>query len=290
MSKHWKLEALPRLRTAMFSRLSDATHLFQQRSAVVFAPHQDDECLGCGGTIALKRNAGVPVKLVFMTDGSTSHRRFMDEDALRRLRASEAVQAAEVLGIGPADIEFLNFPDSRLGNFHPEAVTRVLGILDRHAPEEIFVPYRFDGTPDHEATFRIVREAVLQSGRPVRVCEYPVWFWNQWPWVPFPLAVSRETIRTLLRVSQSIYQLIFRRHFRTSALVAGVLDRKRQALAQHRSQTAVLVDGVGWPVLSDVSGGEFLNCFFQKCEMFHCWDSPSRLSVSAPPGTPNPGA
>src|SRR5687768_6580034 len=37
------------------------------RSAMVFAPHPDDETLGCGGTILQKRRAGASMRIVFMT-------------------------------------------------------------------------------------------------------------------------------------------------------------------------------------------------------------------------------
>lgn len=40
-----------------------------QKSIIVFSPHQDDEALGCGGMIALKREQGIPIKVVFVTDG-----------------------------------------------------------------------------------------------------------------------------------------------------------------------------------------------------------------------------
>src|SRR5207248_577693 len=42
------------------------------RSAIVFAPHQDDEVLGCGGTIVRKLRAGADVTVVFLTDGSAA--------------------------------------------------------------------------------------------------------------------------------------------------------------------------------------------------------------------------
>ena len=44
-----------------------------KRSAIFFSPHQDDETLGCGGTIIRKKRMGAEVKIVFMTDGCNSH-------------------------------------------------------------------------------------------------------------------------------------------------------------------------------------------------------------------------
>ena len=41
----------------------------QRAPAIVFAPHPDDETLGCGGTILKKRSLGAPVEVVFLTDG-----------------------------------------------------------------------------------------------------------------------------------------------------------------------------------------------------------------------------
>ncbi len=35
----------------------------------MFSPHQDDEAFGCGGMIALKSEQGIPVVVVFLTDG-----------------------------------------------------------------------------------------------------------------------------------------------------------------------------------------------------------------------------
>ena len=40
---------------------------------LVVAPHQDDESLGCGGAIALLAQAGVPVRVLFVSDGTKSH-------------------------------------------------------------------------------------------------------------------------------------------------------------------------------------------------------------------------
>lgn len=265
-----QLKALRRLRNALHARPASDTGPRAENAAVVFAPHQDDETLGCGGTIILKRQAGTPVKIVFMTDGSTSHRRFIESEELRRLRNAEALEAAKVLNVSSEDVHFLDFPDGSLGQAHEAAVAEVLTILNRNRPDEVFVPYRADGTPDHEATYRIVMEAAHKSKLALLVCEYPVWFWNQWPWVPLPLRCNRDTCKAVWRSLRAGLGLKFSKMFRDSVRVHHVLDRKRQALARHRSQMTPLQSGVDWPTLGEVSGGQFLNCFFQEHEIFHC--------------------
>ena len=74
------------------------------RSAVVFSPHFDDETLGCGGTILKKKRAGADVKIVFMTDGSKSHRHLISENELKAIRASEGLAASSSLGLSACDI------------------------------------------------------------------------------------------------------------------------------------------------------------------------------------------
>lgn len=83
-------------------------------STIVFSPHSDDETLGCGGTIIRKLEVGGQVKIVFMTDGSFSHHRFIPEDELIELRQKEALAATEALGLAAPDVMFLDFRDGTL--------------------------------------------------------------------------------------------------------------------------------------------------------------------------------
>lgn len=258
------------MRRRLYSGLRDETGRRRKASAMVFAPHPDDETLGCGGTLILKRRAGTPVTLVFMADGSTSHRRFMDEKELRLLRREEAANAAAVIGISREEVHFLDFAEGRLGRFQAPAVMRAAALLDRSRPEEIYVPYRADGLPDHEVTHDVVVEAAARAGRPVEICEYPVWAWNQWPWVPFRIRCNRDAVRTLWRMLTAGFGLRLIRGFRSGVFVGDLLEMKREALAQHRSQMTVLRPGTAWPTLPDIAGGAFLQCFFQEFEIFRC--------------------
>src|SRR5947209_4236656 len=105
------------------------------RSAVVFAPHPDDETLGCGGTILKKRGLGAEVHVVFMTDGAQSHASLMAPAEMRALRAREGVAAAAALGVDEAHVHLLDFPDSRLAEHRALATERVGALLRQVRPE-----------------------------------------------------------------------------------------------------------------------------------------------------------
>ncbi len=233
--------------------------------ALVFAPHQDDETLGCGGIIALKRAQGVPVKVVFMTDGRTSHARWLDGDELARRRRGEALAACAALGVAEGDVLFLGFRDGELAGSLPAAVERVAWLLREHPGHLLLAPYEHDVTPDHVATFRAVTGAVAAqpAGASWTLLEYPVWFWHHWPWV-CPLA-DRSLLRT-----RTLGGAVVRRCRDLTARVdvAAGLDAKRAALARHRTQMERQDGHADWPVLADVARGTWLRAFFTGHEHF----------------------
>lgn len=236
------------------------------RPAIVFAPHPDDETLGCGGTILRKRASGADVRVVFMTDGAQSHSRLMAPEQMRALRAGEAVAATAALGVSREHVHLLDFPDGRLAEYHDEGVRRVADLLRQTRPEEVYVPYHRDGPPDHLATTGTVTAALRSAELPATVYEYPIWYWHHWPWtrqpggwraLPYRLKQTRGHLRTLMR------------DFRWYVRVGGVLERKRAALAEHHSQVQRLVPAPDWVTLGDIASGDFLACFFRDREIFY---------------------
>lgn len=238
-------------------------------SALVFAPHPDDEVLGCGGVLAIKAQAGMRVKVVVMTDGRTSHGKHIDASELAAIRRAEAEEAGQILGVS-SGYEFLEIEDHRLARHRESALSRVVDIIQEFRPEEIFVPHRRDLISDHVETSRIVRRAVEQVGRPVVLLEYPIWLWNGWPWTANRwrhegglLTRTSATIRDIAEVA-----LVCRARFD----IGGVKDTKRAALNAYRSQMQRLNGNPGWAVLSDVASGEFLKRFQSDVEMFRRTD------------------
>jgi LmbE family N-acetylglucosaminyl deacetylase len=92
---------------------------------LVVVAHPDDDVIGAGGFIAAARRIGVPVSVLFITNGDSNrvtaalmarrlpvrHSAFIREG---RLRQQEALEALQQLGVAPADIFFLGFPDREL--------------------------------------------------------------------------------------------------------------------------------------------------------------------------------
>ncbi len=90
-SRYLKLmEQLP------FGELED---LCAGKGIVVFAPHPDDESLGCGGLISEAVEQGIPVHVVMVSDGGASHpgsRKFPPKRVIA-IRRSETLAALSAL-------------------------------------------------------------------------------------------------------------------------------------------------------------------------------------------------
>ena len=150
---------------------------------VVFAPHQDDETLGCGGLIARKRNEGLPVHIVFLTDGSASHpgHPALSPADISIMRHQEALAALAVLGVESGAIHFLNVADGTLNTLSPTQegglVARLAALLRAIGPGEIFLPCNPDGSTEHDAAFEFICAALQRSGLRPDIWQYPVWSW-----------------------------------------------------------------------------------------------------------------
>lgn len=149
--------------------------------ALIFSPHQDDETLGCGGLIALKKRQGAEVHIAFLTDGSRGcfERGNTTSERLTQIRKNEALAATKALGVQPSALTFLGFPDGGLSTLtsakERELVQSLEELLISVNPAEVYLPFRGDLHDDHRATHRAVLAALRRSGRNPQVFGYPIW-------------------------------------------------------------------------------------------------------------------
>jgi len=196
-----------------------------KKSAIVFSPHQDDETLGCGGMIALKRSQGIPVKVVFLTDGRYGSKPdWVKSENVIEYRQQEANDALDVLGIEPSQAQFLGETDGSLTQLSFEQqkllIAKLVEILQSFEPQEVYVPHHHDGHPDHEATYSLVKSAIKVSKMQIELLQYPIWMlWRN------PLS-SHE----YLHKNSHAYRLS----------IGSFKDKKYQAIGAYKSQTPYL--------------------------------------------------
>jgi len=159
---------------------------------MIFAPHPDDEVLGCGIMLQRLRATGAATRVVYVTDGENNPwpQRFLerkwrlDEQDRKRwgqLRRAECLSSLRVLGHDFSTACFLAMPDQGLTSLLIKDCSRALAALTRSimawAPTHLFIPSATDIHPDHSALavmLSLVLQQLRENGWPGSVLSYAV--------------------------------------------------------------------------------------------------------------------
>jgi len=170
---------------------------------LVFAPHADDEVIGCGGTLALHALQADPVHVVVLFDGTLGAG---DAAAHEQLRQREALAAAAELApqLG-FDYSFWSYPEGHEPSARQleEVSQRIAACIHRVGPRTVFAPWRGEQHVDHHWTGVAVEDALTRARYRAAAWGYEVWT---------PLFAERVVD------------------------VSSVIERKRSALGRHASQ------------------------------------------------------
>lgn len=180
------------------------------RRVLVLAAHPDDESMGCGGTIALLAGAGADVSVVFASDGEATIGSPRAPALTATLRRREAAAACQILGVTRAPV-FLGHPDGALPDAVDALAASLTALVAQRRPEALLVPWFLDGHADHRALTEVLSRADLPA-------DLQVWGFEVWT----PLPVTR-----LVDITE-------------------VEDRKRAALAAHRTAHAAFDVSAAW--------------------------------------------
>lgn len=122
-----------------------------QNSVLVFAPHNDDEILGVGGTIYKLSNQGYSIVICEVTAGPSF-----------QTLQEEAEKAHSILGVSRSI--FLQLPSCGLESYSKTDMNeRFTGIMQEIKPVTVFIPHYGDMHLDH----RWVAEAAMVAVRPL---------------------------------------------------------------------------------------------------------------------------
>lgn len=195
------------------------------QSAVVVAPHPDDETLGCGGAIALLQQRSIPVHILVMSDGTQSHpqSKKYPPKRLKKRREQETQTALQILGLEAGAATFMGWGDANVPSLgskdFQDAVNRCRSYLRDRAPSLLFVPWQHDRHRDHRATWEIVQTCLQDCSWHPQQLAYAIWGSEAagLPCVPPGATGWRLDIR-------------------------AVESLKRQAVMAHQSQTTDLIN------------------------------------------------
>lgn len=196
-----------------------------ENAILIFAPHPDDEVLGCGGTITKRIRQGYEAYIVFMTDGAHSHIQ-ISAKRMKQIRRKEAVIANSVLGVPTKNLFFLGFEDGCLKENRIAAQSRVKDVLDKIRPVEIYYPGTKDLHRDHRVTSSIVEHSIRSLGyRPYKY-QYLIWPFKGFRPKLLPLIIKGFFIHRVKEKTKLV-----------QINISDFLDLKKEALFSYKSQT-----------------------------------------------------
>lgn len=124
---------------------------------LVFAPHPDDEILGCGGTMIKHVEAGNEVYVCIVTKGCLPLFPPADTEVTR----SEARSCHQHIGVKKT--YFLDFPAVMIDKENRYEVNgKILDVVKEVNPDEVYIPHWGDMQRDHQ----IVADACMVALRP----------------------------------------------------------------------------------------------------------------------------
>jgi len=224
-----------------------------KKEAIVFAPHPDDETLGCGGTIAKRLSEGYNVYVVFMTDGRHSLAEFgissgPTPSEMKEIRREEAKRAMKILGLQERNLLFLDFEDKTLEKHESLVQERIVDILKDTSPEEVFLPQEKEYNTDHRVTNLITKRAIEVSNLHPIEYQYTI-AWS----FPFYLLMHVMNERTFDYLTSN-----FLKRDLIRVDVSRFFPLKEMAIKEYRSQITLLSSGQRRPVLKRSFVKEFL--------------------------------
>ena len=139
------------------------------RSALVVAPHPDDETVGVGGTMLRLAAAGARITIVAATDGG-QRRDDMSVEESARARMDELRQVAATIGATVIELGISN-AQPEPGVEHVESLAAAIAAA---APDAIFAPWVLDRPPKHRLVVHLLALALRRWGANAALWGYQV--------------------------------------------------------------------------------------------------------------------
>jgi len=154
-----------KVKLELLNLLPEVIEYLPKGNVCVFAPHFDDEVLGCGGSmIKHQKENNDKISVIYVTDSNFRGR--------GKERKKESIEVMKAMGID--DYSFLDFPEKRSSATEKE-VAIFVDILEKKRPETIYLPFFLDAHWDHQLCNKLLISAMKITRKKYRVFGYEIW-------------------------------------------------------------------------------------------------------------------
>ncbi len=239
--------------------------------ALAMAAHPDDIEFMMSGTLLLLKQAGAEIHMCNLANGCYGSQVYSKEDAAR-VRAVEAQNSAKVAG---AHWHPSLFDDVGL-YYNEESLRKVSAIVRRINPDIVLTLSRYDYMEDHEYASRLTSSAVFNRCLPCYVTEPPV------PSTTKQVAVYHSLPHSLMDMQRTSIVPEF------CIDVGAVMERRREMLAQHKSQSEWLdaTQGMGAYVETMADAAREVGQLYGGCEYAEGWRRHNHMGYCSPSFAP----
>jgi len=188
------------------------------RDALIIAPHPDDDIIGCGGMIALKKALAAKVDVLFITRGELAlQSRGVSNSAVSKARTSCAIRALSILGVEETRIHWLDCRSHDIEKHLELTVQGIRSLMKARPKSDIFIPHPKDGHPDHENT---AEAALIASDESLGHNYYYYYIWHWINGTYFDMVRLRRNLVSLdIRLVTSLKHASLDAHLKTMSPV-----------------------------------------------------------------------
>ena len=176
-------------------------------TVLVFCAHNDDQIIGCGGTLANLSKDGYIIKTIIYSYGARSHPH-LQHDLIVKTRVAESLRSDKILG--GSGIAYFGLLEGRLPAEieHKRIREKVRWIITRERPVKIFTHSVDDPHPDHRAVHRMIKDVIEELPFDIEAWTFDIWnIWSvkrhQQPKLIVDISKTFETKMKALRVHKS---------------------------------------------------------------------------------------
>ena len=138
---------------------------------LIFAPHQDDEALGCGGLLFKINNMhDTTIKIIYVTDGKNGYNENNTDISKTRYNETKALMSYMKI----SNYSFFNLPDGNVQKHSDVLLDLMVEQINSFMPDIVMAPHIDEQHPDHLAVAKVILNIQLILPD-INYISYEVW-------------------------------------------------------------------------------------------------------------------